>query len=226
MCILQTKTYWKVGTPWDWNFKFLKCKSRAQREYEKNGVIRLVMFTLRVMVIKMSKIVHFMNLLLNTAKISLGKVFNCIWKVLFSRFREYYGLCSSELPLAKRYYYNISRTVKSKSYELYPSLQELVKIFHMYLNIVPKLWQIVFSYQQKILKNSHFDILKTIPLAVNMITRQMTPFFSSTLWDLSIGMFHFKTYKIQFHGSFLLCSSLVCKIHICMLKKTFSRLLT
>ena len=42
---------------------------RAQRAYEKNGVIRLViMFTPRVMVIKMSKIAHFLYFLLITAK--------------------------------------------------------------------------------------------------------------------------------------------------------------
>ena len=41
---------------------------RAQRVDEKNGVIRLVMLTLRVMVIRMSKMVHFMYFLMNTAK--------------------------------------------------------------------------------------------------------------------------------------------------------------
>ena len=44
----------------------------------KMGLICLVMFTLRVMVIKMSKMANFMYLLLNTAKISLGKIFKCI----------------------------------------------------------------------------------------------------------------------------------------------------
>ena len=76
---------------------------RAQRVDEKNQVIRLVIFTPRVMVIRMSKMAHFMYLLLDTAKIrsSLGKIFTCIWKVLFGPFRKYYGLCTSELPLAK-----------------------------------------------------------------------------------------------------------------------------
>ena len=105
--ILQTRTYWKLGTRWDWNFKFLKCKNEIYQRIElkekmrKIGVIRLVMFTPRVMVIKMSKMTHFMYLLLNTAKISWSKIFNCIWKVLFSPFRKYCELCSSELPLAK-----------------------------------------------------------------------------------------------------------------------------
>ena len=74
--------------------------NRAQRVDKKIGVIRLVMFAPRVMVIKMWKMAHFTYLLLNTAKISLGKISKCIWKVLFSPFRKYYGLCSSELPIA------------------------------------------------------------------------------------------------------------------------------
>ena len=41
---------------------------RAQKVVVKNGVIRLAMFTPRVMVIKMSKMAHFMYCLLDTAK--------------------------------------------------------------------------------------------------------------------------------------------------------------
>ena len=41
---------------------------RAQRVDEKNGVIRLVMFTPRLTVIKMSKMACFMYFLLDTAK--------------------------------------------------------------------------------------------------------------------------------------------------------------
>ena len=47
-----------------WNISL----DRAQKVDEKDGVILLVMFTLRVMVIKMSKMVHFMYFLVNTAK--------------------------------------------------------------------------------------------------------------------------------------------------------------
>ena len=36
-----------------------------------------------------------------------------------------------------------------------------------------------------------FDILMTITLEVNVITTQMTPFFSSTLRALSLGISHF-----------------------------------
>ena len=96
MCIFHTKTYWKLASPWDWNFTFLK------RKNEKNDVIRLVMFTSKVMVIRMSKMAHLMYFLLNTEKNrpSLGKIFKCIWKVLFGPFTKYYGLWSSDLPLA------------------------------------------------------------------------------------------------------------------------------
>ena len=41
---------------------------RVQRVDERNDVIRLVMFTHRVLVIKMSKMAHFMYFLLDTAK--------------------------------------------------------------------------------------------------------------------------------------------------------------
>ena len=44
------------------------------------------------------------------------------------------------------------------------------------------------------------EILKAITLEVNMITRQITPFLSSTGWVLSFGLHHFKTFKIQFNG--------------------------
>ena len=50
------------------------------------------------------------------------------------------------------------------------------------------------------MKLAFSDILKAITLEVNMITRQITPFLSSTLLALAIGFFHFKTFKIQFSG--------------------------
>ena len=75
---------------------------RAQRVDEKNDVICLVMFISNVMIIRMSKMAHLMYFLLNTEKNrpSLGKIFKCIWKVLFGPFTKYYGLWSSVLPLA------------------------------------------------------------------------------------------------------------------------------
>ena len=61
------------GTPWNSILKVLKCRNtqtdRAQRVDGKNGVICLViMFTSRVMVIKMSKMTHSLYFLLMPAK--------------------------------------------------------------------------------------------------------------------------------------------------------------
>ena len=71
----------------------------AQRVDEKNDVIRLVMFTSKVMVIRMSKMAYLMYFLFNIEKHrpSLGKISKCIWKVLFGPFTKYYGLWSSDL---------------------------------------------------------------------------------------------------------------------------------
>ena len=71
-------------------------------------------------------------------------------------------------------------------------LKEVNKMFQMSLNVLSKLLLILCCHQQKIQKLtqfSHFNDHET--LEVNMITRQMTPFFSSTLWVLSFGIFHF-----------------------------------
>ena len=67
------------------------------------------MFTSKVMVIRMSKMAHLMYFLLNTEKNrpSLGKVFICIWKILFGAFTKYYVLWSSVLPLANCQYLKI-----------------------------------------------------------------------------------------------------------------------
>ena len=51
-----------------WIQNWSKLKDRAQRVDQKKGVIRLVMFTPRVMAIKMSKMAGFMYFLLDTAK--------------------------------------------------------------------------------------------------------------------------------------------------------------
>ena len=75
---------------------------RTQKADEKSDVIRLVMFTPKVMVIRMSKMAHFMHCLLHTEenRPSLGKIFICTLKVLFGPFTKYYGLCSSDLIFA------------------------------------------------------------------------------------------------------------------------------
>ena len=101
---------WRKGNPMKLNFVSLEIEKsniptdRAQRVDEKNGVICLfIMFTPRVIVIKMSKMAHFLYFLLMAAKTShnLRKVFGCIWKILLSSIRKCYGLLGSELPLAR-----------------------------------------------------------------------------------------------------------------------------
>ena len=76
----------------------------AQRVDEKNGAICLVIiFTPGVMVIKMSKMAHFLYFLQMTAKNQLQFGHN-IWvhlKDLIQRFQKCYGLLDSELPLAR-----------------------------------------------------------------------------------------------------------------------------
>ena len=63
----------------------------------------------------------------------------------------------------------------------------------------------MLSSAQNTKKWAIFGILLTITLTgVNMITRQMTPFFSSTLWTLSGGIFCFcisRSSKFNFMGS-------------------------
>ena len=138
---------------------------------------------------------------------SLDKLFKCICRVLFGPFRKYNGLCTSELPLAKFQCFKTqdfgihicSLRTFSAVYPQYltnSSVQSLLtKPFSANLsslrafNIFPKLWQTFCCYHQKIQNNSW-----------NIATRQMTPFFSYIPSALSIGMFHFKAWKIQFHG--------------------------
>ena len=77
---------------------------KAQRVAGKNGVICLfIMFTLEVMIIKISKMAHFLYFCWcqQKASQSLDKIFTCIWKILFSFLRKCYGLLDSELQLAR-----------------------------------------------------------------------------------------------------------------------------
>ena len=79
---LQNATKWNIPT------------DRAHRLYDKNEVIYLViMFTPRVIIIKMSKMVHFFVFLAEDSKkiISLGKITKCSWEILLSYFRKRYG---------------------------------------------------------------------------------------------------------------------------------------
>ena len=64
--MLYTKS-WRVLHVFDMQ-KRNRSTERVQRVDEKHGVIRLVMFTPRVMVIKISEMAHFMYFQLDTAK--------------------------------------------------------------------------------------------------------------------------------------------------------------
>ena len=73
-------------------------------------------------------------------------------------------------------------------------------------------------------KNDIFDILLTITMEVNIIARQMTPFFSTTLRALSAGIFYFSRHNsIRYVPTFELRSGLWNK---CMPNITLSSLLT
>ena len=78
---------------------------RAQRVDEKNDVICLVMFTSKVVVIRMSKMAHLMYFLLNTEKNrpSLDKCvrhLNASERSYLALLQKYYGLWGSVVKLA------------------------------------------------------------------------------------------------------------------------------
>ena len=71
-CVFYKQKLTGKRVPHGTEIKFLKFNNiltdRAQRVDEKNGVIRLVIFTARVMVIKISKMARLMYFLPDTAK--------------------------------------------------------------------------------------------------------------------------------------------------------------
>ena len=104
---------------------------------------------------------------------SLGKIFKCVWKILFSSFRKCYGVFVSELPLARCQPFDIGNfrwlnsffyifTLKyltntnSKSLLTTPFLAELKNFFHVHLNILPILWRVFCFHQQKTQNISNF----------------------------------------------------------------------
>ena len=130
------------------------------------------MFTPRFIVIKMSKITHFLYFLLMTAKHShsSSKILKCIWNISFSSFRKCYGLLDSELPLAG------CQPLKIK----------------VHLNILPKLWLLVCCHHLKIQRLSHFWNFNNCNSWSKHDNYINGPFFSYTLWPLSVGIFHFR----------------------------------
>ena len=163
----------------------------------KSRVVRLVMFTPRVMVIEFSKRLILCTFCWVQQNInpSLGKIFKCIWTVLFGPFRKYCSLCTSEQPFAK------FQRLKLQDFGIPLFTQKcfcLPTISHEQLspkpinhtifrnNSVSSLCTLIYfpncdkpfcCYQQKMQKIATSDIFKTITMGVNLITRQMTPFF-------------------------------------------------
>ena len=106
-----------------------------------------------------------------------------------------------------------------------PFAERLKKIIWVHLHVLPKLLQIFCCHRKKNTNHEPFlDILMTITLGTNLITRKMTPFFWSTLQALSICIFYccisrpLKFPPLHFF--------LFCKIHIYMPKITLLSLLT
>ena len=173
------------------------------------------------MVIKMCKMAHFLCFLLMPAKIShsVDKIFTCIWNILNGSFRKCYRLLDSGLPLARYQpwsfviffaeicFFDISTLHISRTVTLKPINHTIFgknSIFQVRLNVLPKLWLNFCCCQQKYKKWAIFDILMTITPGGNMVTRQMTLFFSSTFRALSVGIFHFSNLrpsKFSFMGS-------------------------
>ena len=142
-----------------WNIQ----TDRVQRVDKKNCIIcPFIMFNPKIMVMNISKMTHFCIFCWWQQKIShsLGKMFKCIWKNLFTSFRECHGLLGSELSLARCQSLktqdfcifcwfnslfdistlNIARTVTSKSLNHSFFLKDLNQIFKVHVKILPKLW--------------------------------------------------------------------------------------
>ena len=79
-------------------------------------------------------------------------------------------------------------------------------------------------HQLKIQKMGHFLILVSESSSIkNMITKKMTPFFSSTLWALSVCMFHFCISRPSKFSSLCLIFVLISKIRFYMPKMPLSK---
>ena len=101
----------------------------------------------------------------------------------------------------------------SESNNSWHFLKVLIEIFQWLVKFYSNCDWFFAVISRKYKKWAICDILITTNLGVNTITRQMTPFFSSILWFLSIGIFHFcisrpsKFNSIGVHP-FSLCSDL------------------
>ena len=89
------------------------------------------------------------------------------------------------------FYHQYFTNAKSKAYQPYHFLKELNKTFQVHSCFA--------SIGRKYKSWPNCDILVTITLRVNMVTRQMIPFFSSAFWFLSVSIFHL---RISRHSKF------------------------
>ena len=137
----------------------------------------------------------------------MGKIFKCIWKVLFGPFTKYYGLWSSDLSLANYQHLKIQdfTSLLLTRYLFFLSIFYLIFLpttSHEQLRPKPIKHTIFCKnsmrsstctqrycpncdesfalIRRKEMKLAISDIPKALTLELNMITRQMTPFFSST----------------------------------------------
>ena len=142
----------------------------------------------------------------------MGKIFKCIWKVLFDPFTKYYRLWSSVLPLANCQHLKIhdfTSPLLTQHFFFFLLIYLFWYFYPQFLtnNYVQSLLNMPFSARTRWdLPRVHKDIAQTVTNflllsgEVKMITRQITSSFSSILWPLFFGLLHFKIFKIQFNG--------------------------
>ena len=136
----------------------------------------------------MLKMAGFMYFLLEQQNISssFDKIFKFIWKVLFGPFRKYNGLCTSELRLPKFQRLKIQDfgipfftqkffCLPTMSHKQYLTIS-LYAVTQNHPCVLKYISQTVTNFL--LLSAENTKKLKTISMGVNMITRQMTPFFS------------------------------------------------
>ena len=159
--------------PKELNFEGLEMQKQniptdiAQRVDEKNGTIyQFILFNPELWSLKFkngSYSVLLMTAIWVDGSHNLGKLFRCIWNVLFNFYRKCYGLLGSKLPFARCQQLKIQEFVNfcwltdsSTNGKTIPFPKELNKISQAHLNMLLKLWLIFCCHQQKMQKISHF----------------------------------------------------------------------
>ena len=159
---------------------------RARRVDEKNDATRLVVFTPKGLVIRMSKMAHLCTFCWIQQTISpspsLGKISKCIRKVLFGSSTTYYGLWSSDLPLANCQHLKIQDL----------TIPLLIQHF-LYIYFYPQ--YLTSSYFQSLLNITFFARIRWhLPLVLKYIAQIVTNF-------LLLYCCHFWHFKRQNSGS-------------------------